>query len=218
MPPVLNAENLVKRYGERTVLQGVSLRINAGERVGLMGPSGSGKSTLLNLLGGIDRADSGTLEIDSNDLTALDPEGLANLRRRTVSSIFQFFHLLPTLSARENVAFPLELLKDSEAESRADALLRDVGIEHRAHALPEQLSGGELQRVAIARALAVRPRLLLADEPTGNLDRSTGEGILDLLASLTDTHQIALLLVTHSAAATRICHRVLHLEDGMLKA
>jgi len=216
---VVEAESLVKEYGKRRVLDNVSLQLAAGDRVALTGPSGSGKSTLLNCIGGIDRPDSGRLVVGGRDLFSLDGDGLAALRREVVSTVFQFFHLLPTLSARENITFPLQLLGLSQAErdARVDELLAAVGLADLAEANPDTMSGGEQQRVAIARALAVRPRVLLADEPTGNLDSKTGDVILDLLESLTAAHSIALLLVTHSHEATRICQRVCRLHDGCLE-
>lgn len=214
----ITATNLIKRYGNRTVLDGITFSVAATERIALMGPSGSGKSTLLNCLGGIDRPDSGELLVAGQDLASLDGEALAALRRRDISTIFQFFHLLPTLSARENIEFPLQLagVAHAERQERVSELLEDVQVAHRADAPPAELSGGEMQRIAIARALAHRPRILLADEPTGNLDRKTGETILDLLERLTDAHNIALVLVTHSQTATRICQRTLTLEDGRI--
>ncbi|MGF1484812.1 MAG: ABC transporter ATP-binding protein [Opitutales bacterium] len=218
--PVLRAKGLIKAYEGRKVLDGVSLTIAPGERVALMGPSGSGKSTLLNCAGGIDRPDEGTIEIDGQTITDLGGESLAHIRRHLVGTVFQFFHLLPTLSARENVELPLQLqnVPHRERQERVASLLKETGIAHRADALPETLSGGEMQRVAIARALVHRPRLILADEPTGNLDSRTGERVLDLLESLTQAHETALLMVTHSEATTRICRRVVHLLDGRIQS
>ncbi len=194
----------------------VSFSLKKGERVGLMGPSGSGKSTLLNAIGGIDRFDEGSISIGGNDIAGLDEKALCALRRGTVSTIFQFFHLLPTLSARENIELPLQLLgiEEEKRSGTVSSLLEEIQLTHRADAPPSELSGGEMQRVAIARALAPQPELILADEPTGNLDSATGETILDLLEQLSDKHGIALLLVTHSESATRICDRVIHLKDG----
>ena len=217
-PPTLEVQHLTKRYGTNLVLDRVSFTLQANERLGLMGPSGSGKSTLLNCLGGIDRAESGRILLDGQELGLLTPDELAQVRRRSVSTIFQFFHLLPTLTAAENVEFPLQLLGVSRQEraQRVHQLLEEVRLSQRAEAWPEQLSGGEMQRVAIARALAIRPRLILADEPTGNLDSVNGAAVLDLLLNLTDRHRTALILVTHSEEAARICHRVVHLRDGSL--
>ena len=217
--PILAVTEVTKCYGEREILHGVSFELARGERIALMGPSGSGKSTLLNCLGGIDRPDKGRIVVENRDLTALGHAELSDVRRRQVSTIFQFFHLLPTLSARENIAFPLQLLgvERVEREARVNELLHEVDLEHRSEALPEQLSGGEMQRVAIARALAPRPVVILADEPTGNLDSGTGEAILDLILTLSERHGIALVIVTHSDAVTRICNRVLRLRDGRIE-
>ena len=183
-----------------------------------MGPSGSGKSTLLNCIGGIDRPDGGSIQVGDVELDQLDEEGRCRLRRETVSTVFQFFHLLPTLSVRENIEFPLQLqgVDSKEREERVTKLIEEVGIESRSAAFPHELSGGEMQRVAIARALTIRPRLILADEPTGNLDSRTGEAILDLLKSLSDHYEIAMLVVTHSREVTRICSRVVEMRDGAL--
>jgi ABC-type lipoprotein export system ATPase subunit len=216
--PILTASNVSKRYGDREILKGLSFVLGRGERIALMGPSGSGKSTLLNCLGGIDRPESGSIVVGNSDLTKLDAAQLTEARRRKVSTIFQFFHLLPTLTARENIAFPLQLLglDRADCDARVSQLLEEVDLLHRADALPEHLSGGEMQRVAIARALASRPVVILADEPTGNLDSGTGEAILDLIQALSERHGIALVIVTHSDAVTRICHRVFQLSDGRI--
>ena len=220
IPPtsVVRACGLRKCYEGREILHGIGLDIAAGERVALMGPSGSGKTTLLNCLGGVDRPDGGEIELCGQALHRLDREALAAVRRRWIGTVFQFFHLLPMLTAAENVEFPLQLLGVPlrEREARVRELLERVGIAHRAHALPAQLSGGEMQRAAIARALVHRPRVLLADEPTGNLDSASGARVLRLLRELSDETQTALLLVTHSDEAAAICHRVLHLRDGAL--
>ena len=217
--PVLRVSNLTKAYGDRTVLSDVSFSLAAGERVGLMGTSGSGKSTLLNCLGGIDKPDSGSIEIAGSFIQEKTADELCKIRRETVSTIFQFFHLLPTLSARENIELPLELIgiHIDERNERVQNLLEEIQLTHRADATPDELSGGEMQRVAIARALAPRPKLILADEPTGNLDSKTGESILDLLEALSQKHDTAMLLVTHSKAATRICSRTLKIHDGALE-
>jgi ABC-type lipoprotein export system ATPase subunit len=198
------------------VLRGVSLELHAGERLALTGPSGSGKSTLLNCLGGVDRADSGSIRFKDVALEALDADALTEVRRRDIGTIFQFFHLLPTLTAAENVELPLQLnrMPPSVRAERVRSLLERVGVIERANAFPGELSGGEMQRVAIARALAHRPSVLLADEPTGNLDTRNGAIILDLLRELSDETGTALILVTHSGAAAQICHREIHLRDG----
>lgn len=215
---VLEVVSVSKSYGARRVLDGVSFRAAAGERVALTGPSGSGKTTLLNCLGGIDRPDTGSLTLNGHRIDQLDREALARLRREQVGTVFQFFHLLPTLTAAENVELPLQLLgvPGAERAARVAALLDRVSIAHRATALPGQLSGGEQQRIAIARALVHRPALILADEPTGNLDSANGGNILRLLRELTDETRTALVLVTHSEEAAAICHQRVHLRDGRL--
>ncbi len=216
--PVLSVEALSKSYGSRKVLDAVEFQVGRGERVAVMGPSGSGKSTLLNCLAGLDRPDSGQVRVAGEVITQLEGEALAHMRRRQVSTIFQFFHLLPTLSAFENIELPLQLLgvEKMDRQARVYRLLQAVRLDHRMHAMPDELSGGEMQRVAIARALVHHPDLVLADEPTGNLDSRTGEQILDLLQSLADEFRMALVLVTHSQEATRICHRTLRMMDGRL--
>lgn len=215
---VLQVARVTKSYGSTSVLRGVSFCLEPGERVALMGPSGSGKSTLLNCIAGIDRPNEGEIEIGGTSLAGLDEDGLCRLRRTTVSTIFQFFHLLPTLSAWENVEFPLQLngVPTAERAARVESLIEEVGLSHRAAAMPHQLSGGEMQRVAIARALVIEPRLILADEPTGNLDTATGEAILDLIETLGERHGTAMLIVTHSPQVTRICRRTLEMRDGLL--
>ena len=218
-PLLLQASDVHHAYRERAVLAGVSLRIHRGERVALTGPSGSGKTTLLNLLGGVDRPKSGRIEFDGLCLNDLDGNGLAEVRRRHFGTVFQFFHLLPTLSASENVELPLQLLgvPAPERRTRVAALLERVGVAHRADAPPGELSGGEMQRIAIARALIHRPRLLLADEPPGNLDSRNGQRILELLRELSDETGTALVLVTHSREAAAICHREIRLRDGVVE-
>lgn len=213
---VLEVESVTKAYAGRTVLRNVSFSVSAGERLALMGPSGSGKTTLLNCLGGVDRADSGSIRVAGLELARLDSDALAELRRRTLGTVFQFFHLLPTLSARENVELPLQLIgvKGDERRQRVETALARVGVLSRAEALPAELSGGECQRVALARAIVHRPPILLADEPTGNLDSTNGRNCLELLRELTDELNLALVMVTHSEEAAAICHRVLHLRDG----
>ncbi len=216
--PVLIATNIVKAYAGRPVLRGVSLEVRAGERLALTGASGSGKSTLLNCLGGVDRPDSGSIRFKNIALETLDADGLTEVRRRDIGTIFQFFHLLPTLTAAENVELPLQLngVAPAGRPARVRWLLERVGVAARAEAFPGQLSGGEMQRVAIARALAHQPAVLLADEPTGNLDSRNGTIILELLRELSDETGTALVLVTHSGAAARICHREIHLRDGQI--
>ena len=209
---------LYKSFGNNRVLNGASMEIGPGERVALMGPSGSGKSTLLNCISGIDRPDRGEVLLGGVRLSACLPSQSALLRREVVSTVFQFFHLLPTLTAYENIELSLQLSGTGAAERKAriDELIDAVGLSSHINAYPETLSGGERQRVAIARALAHRPQLLLADEPTGSLDTRTGSAILDLLESLEDQFNIAMLLVTHSSETTRICSRTLHIRDGRI--
>jgi len=215
---MLTATQVTKAYAGRPVLRGVSLELHAGERLALTGPSGSGKSTLLNCLGGVDRPDGGSIRFKDRALETLDADGLTEVRRRDIGTIFQFFHLLPTLTAAENVELPLQLngVPAAGRAKRVQALLERVGVSGRAEALPGELSGGEMQRVAIARALAHQPAVLLADEPTGNLDSRNGAIILELLRELSDETGTALLLVTHSGAAAHICHREIHLRDGLI--
>ena len=215
---VLTATNVTKAYAGRPVLCGVSLEVRPGERLALTGASGSGKSTLLNCLGGVDRPDAGSIRFKNIALESLDADGLTEVRRRDIGTIFQFFHLLPTLTAAENVELPLQLngIGPAARAARVHSLLERVGVASRAAAFPSQLSGGEMQRVAIARALAHHPSVLLADEPTGNLDSRNGAIILALLRELSDETGTALVLVTHSDAAARICHREIHLRDGQI--
>jgi putative ABC transport system ATP-binding protein len=211
----------VKTYeGKRrvTALDGVSFGVDAGEMVAVMGPSGSGKSTLLHLLGGLDQASSGSIRLDGTELTGLADDALTRVRRDKIGFIFQFFNLLPTLSAFDNVALPMRLKRRPVAEARATAerFLDLVGLAKRADHLPDELSGGECQRVAIARALVMDPRVLLADEPTGNLDTKTGGEILALLSRINEEIGSTLVMVTHDADAAAACHRILSLKDGKL--
>ncbi len=216
--PVLEARGLVKRLrsGDRelTVLAGVDIEVAPGEVIAILGPSGSGKSTLLGLLAGLDRPSEGEVRIDGSALGSLDEDGLALLRRRLVGFVFQSFQLLANLTARENVLLPLELTGVEDAEARTDALLTAVGLRERAHHYPSQLSGGEQQRVAVARAFAPRPRLLFADEPTGNLDGATGERVLELMFGLQREYGTALVIVTHDLEVAAHADRRIHLRDG----
>ena len=218
MSEVCCVEDVHKAYGKTEVLRGVSFSMDAAERVALMGPSGSGKSTLLNCLSGIDRPDSGRVSMAGLDLSSLSPREIAAIRRTDVSTVFQFFHLLPTLTAHENIELSLQLVGVDTAarRERVEEVLDAVQLSHRATAFPETLSGGEQQRVAIARALVHRPKVILADEPTGNLDSHAGMNILHLLDELADRFRIAMLIVTHSKDVTRICGRVLNMRDGKL--
>jgi len=207
---------LVSGGREVHVLTDVSLDVPAGQFLAIAGPSGSGKSTLLGLIAGLDQPTAGQIEVAGVDVTALDEDGLARFRRDHVGYVFQSFHLLPTLTAQENVAVPLELAGDAGAAARAAALLAEVGLAERAHHYPVQLSGGEQQRVAVARAMARRPALLLADEPTGNLDSATGKQIIELLVGLNRRLGSTLVLVTHDAALAAHADRVVTLRDGRI--
>ena len=205
---------------EVNAVRGVSLTIGAGEMVAVVGPSGSGKSTLLNLLGALDRPTSGEVLIDGAKLSLLDDAGRTRLRRDKIGLVFQFFNLLPLLSASENVALPLLLagVPRAEAEKRAAELLARVGLAARAGHTPDELSGGEMQRVAVARALGGKPKVILADEPTGNLDSNAGSGVLDLLCAATRDFGCAVVMVTHDPRAAAVAQRVLEFKDGLLVA
>ncbi|MEB3187039.1 MAG: ABC transporter ATP-binding protein [bacterium] len=218
---VLELLDVVRTYRSHQAVRavdGVSLGLSRGEWVALVGPSGCGKSTLLQLAGLLDRPDSGRVLLEGLDTTVTDEGTRTRLRRGRLATVFQFFHLLPTLSVRENVALPLHLngLSLREARARVEALLGRLGLSERADHHPHQLSGGQMQRVAIARALVHRPALILADEPTGNLDSHTGEEVLDLLGRITREEGATLLMVTHDREAARRADRVLVMRDGRL--
>jgi putative ABC transport system ATP-binding protein len=198
------------------ILHGITLDVQSGESLGLIGPSGSGKSSLLMLMGGLERATGGTITALGQDLTTMDEDQLARFRRKHMGVVFQSFHLIPTMTALENVATPLELAGDRDAFDRAMEELKAVGLEDRADHYPSQMSGGEQQRVALARAVAPRPDILLADEPTGNLDGANGAAIIDLLFGLRDRHGATLVLVTHSRELASRCDRVIRLRDGRI--
>nr|WP_248291690.1 MULTISPECIES: ATP-binding cassette domain-containing protein [unclassified Novosphingobium] len=200
------------------ILKGLDLDVMAGETVALLGPSGSGKSSLLAVFAGLERASSGVLFVAGADFSALDEDGLATARRGRIGIVLQAFHLLPTMTARENVATPMELAGMADALPRAEAELAAVGLAHRLDHYPGQLSGGEQQRVAIARALAPRPALLFADEPTGNLDTATGTAVADLLFARAAQAGATLLMVTHDEALAQRCGRILRLADGRIVA
>jgi putative ABC transport system ATP-binding protein len=203
--------------GPVNILRGVSLAVHAGETVGLVGPSGSGKSSLLMLMGGLESASAGRITALGQDLTRMGEDALARFRRAHMGVVFQSFHLIPTMTALENVAVPLELAGARDAFARARAELDAVGLAHRRDHYPAQLSGGEQQRVALARAAVARPAILLADEPTGNLDGATGEAIIRLLFGLRDRHGATLVLVTHAPEIAARCDRVVRLRDGALE-
>lgn len=217
---MITAQNLCKRVplasGELAILKGINLEIKAGESVAIIGASGSGKSTLLALLAGLDQASEGTVTIDGSELTALDEEGRAALRARAVGFVFQAFQLLPALTALENVMLPLELKGASDARERAAEFLDRVGLTERQAHYPRQLSGGEQQRVAIARAFAGSPRVLFADEPTGNLDTATGLRVADLLFDLNRDTGTTLVLVTHDMGLAERCARRYGMDSGRL--
>jgi putative ABC transport system ATP-binding protein len=200
-----------------TILDGITLDVAAGEVLAITGPSGSGKSTLLGLVAGLDRPSAGSIVVAGIDITRLDEDALARFRRETLGYVFQSYHLIPTLTAVENVAVPLEIAGAPNALARARALLDDVGLGDRAHHYPVQLSGGEQQRAALARAVALEPGLLLADEPTGNLDSATGTRIIELLLELKRRRGATLVLVTHDEALARHADRVVTLRDGRVK-
>lgn len=220
-PAVVSARGLRKAYpsGEGQVLavDAVDLEIGQGDFVSLMGPSGSGKSTLLYLIGTLEKPDSGSLSLDGRAVAGLKPKSLAELRRRLIGFVFQQFHLIPTLTALDNVMVPLApYAKRRPLRDRASALLAAVGLEGRAHHLPSQLSGGEQQRVAIARALIAEPRLILADEPTGNLDSASGEQVIRLLLDLVAGQGVTLIIATHDAELAGLASTRLRMRDGRL--
>ena len=200
-----------------TVLRDATLKVRAGESVAVAGPSGSGKTSLLLLLSGLERPDAGRIQVDGLDLSDMSRDELADLRRDHIGIIFQSFHLLPSLTALENVALPLRMAGVPDAQAAAGEMLEKVGLSPRGHHRPGQLSGGEQQRVAIARALVHRPRLLLADEPTGNLDDQTAASVRELLFALNETFATTLVLVTHDMAFAQQCDRVLRLHEGQLQ-
>ncbi|NIY70927.1 ATP-binding cassette domain-containing protein [Marivivens donghaensis] len=209
--------SLSSNAGKVDILHGITLSVSAGESVGLIGPSGSGKSSLLMVMGGLEQATGGKVTALDQDLTRMDEDALARFRRNNMGVVFQSFHLIPTMTAVENIATPLELAGEVDAFDRARAELEAVGLGHRADHYPSQLSGGEQQRVALARAAAPRPRILLADEPTGNLDESTGAAIMDLLFGLRDRHGATLVMVTHAPELAARCDRVVRLRDGRIE-
>lgn len=207
---------LAANSGPVEILRGITLDVARGETLGLVGPSGSGKSSLLMLMGGLERATGGQVLALGQDLTAMNEDALARFRRLNMGVVFQSFHLIPTMTALENVALPLELAGVADAFARAHDELAAVGLAKREGHYPAQLSGGEQQRVALARAAVVRPAILLADEPTGNLDGANGAAIMDMLFDLRDRHGATLVLVTHAPELAERCDRVVRLADGMI--
>ncbi len=218
--PILTLTNasltLAGNAGDVTILKDISLAVAKGESLGLIGPSGSGKSSLLMLMGGLERATSGRIIALGSDLSGLDEDGLAKFRRGRMGVVFQSFHLIPTMTALENVALPMEIDGIPDAFARAEAELASVGLGGRMQHYPSQMSGGEQQRVALARAMAPRPAILLADEPTGNLDSVNGAAIMDLIFALRDRHGATLVLVTHAPELAARCDRVVRLVDGRI--
>lgn len=216
----VDVKNLSKSYtqGQQqiTVLKDLNLAIDKGESVAIIGQSGSGKSTFLSLLAGLDKPDLGTIIIAAQEITKLDEKKLAIFRGQTIGIVFQQFHLISHLSAVENVALPLEILGKKDATRQAMEALEQVGLGHRGEHKPHELSGGECQRTAIARAMVTKPSIILADEPSGNLDSETGDKVMNLLFQLTNEQKITLLLVTHNASLARKCRRTLQLKNGSL--
>jgi len=215
---MLSISGLVKRYGTRTILDGLSLAVEPGAVVAIVGESGTGKSTLLNLIAGLESPDAGRIELAATDLAVLDDDARTRLRRQAIGFVFQAFHIIPHLTALENTVLPLVLqgVGVRERVARAHRMLEAVGLGDRSQSMPRELSGGELQRVAIARALVHRPALVLADEPTGNLDPDTAQSVLALLAASARADNAATIVVTHSEAAAQTADRVLRLARGQL--
>ena len=209
--------NLANSAGEVNILRGLNFRVATGETIGVVGPSGSGKSTMLMIVAGLERPSAGRVRVAGKDLATLGEDGLALFRRENVGIVFQSFHLVPTMTALENVAVPLELAGRADAFARAEAELAAVGLEARLGHYPGQLSGGEQQRVALARAFAPEPKILLADEPTGNLDRTTGAAVMDLMFEIQDRLATTLVLISHDAMLAARCRRVVGLVDGRIE-
>lgn len=210
--------SLVGGAGRVNILRGIELQVEAGETLSIVGPSGAGKTSLLMVLSGLEQADSGLLKVSGVDLRQLNEDGLARFRRKQVGIVFQSFHLVPTMTALENVALPLEFAGVDDALDRAAHALAATGLTARQAHFPGQLSGGEQQRVALARAFVARPKLILADEPTGNLDRETGEMVMELLFGLQQEFGTTLILVTHDPQLAARCRRTLHMADGQFLA
>ena len=222
--PILVVDNVQKIYaggrGGVAALRGVSFTVEAGDFIALMGPSGCGKSSLLHIVGGMDRATEGRVTLDQVPFASLNEEALARLRRRRVGFIFQFFNLLPTLTVQENVALPLLLdgARESETGERAKALLERVGLSDRADHYPAELSGGEMQRTAVARAVITRPQLVLADEPTGNLDSENGHQVMRLLEELNRETGVTVILATHASESAEYARRIIRMRDGVIES
>lgn len=218
--PIVEIEDLhlslVGGAGPVNILHGIDLAVQAGQTVSVVGPSGAGKTTLLMALSGLERPTSGCIRVAGTDLLALDENGLARFRRQHVGIVFQSFHLVPTMTALENVALPLEFAGSDQAFSQARSALQATGLADRLDHFPGELSGGEQQRVALARAFVARPSLILADEPTGNLDLETGQKVMQLLFDLQQEHGTTLILVTHDAALAERCHNTVQMADGRL--
>jgi putative ABC transport system ATP-binding protein len=202
---------------EIQVLKGLAARIESGSVVAIVGQSGSGKSTLLSILSGLERADSGQVSIDGSHLENMTEQQLTLFRAQNIAIVFQQYHLMAHLTTLENVMLALEILRMENPRTRAETVLTELGLAHRLNHLPSQLSGGECQRVAIARALVVKPKVLLADEPSGNLDSNTGQRVMDVFFEVTRKHRITTILVTHSEALAQRCDHILHLQNGLLR-
>jgi putative ABC transport system ATP-binding protein len=217
---VVRANDITRTYGEGETavqaLRGVSLDVESGQLVAVMGPSGSGKSTLMHILAGLDKPTSGTVEIAGTEITTLNDTGLTRLRREHIGFVFQFFNLLPMLTAEENVVLPLSIAGEKADDRWLNELLHEIGLSDRRTHRPSELSGGQQQRVALARALVTRPTILFADEPTGNLDSKTGGEILELLRNSVDTYGQTTVMVTHEARAAVIADRILFIADGLI--
>ena len=220
--PVINLVNAQLSFGEKAkrvdVLKGINLQIDAGETIGVLGASGAGKTSLLMVMAGLENVTGGSISLADYDITNMPEDALAALRRDKVGIVFQAFRLIASMTALQNVSIPLELAGDVDATAHASAALESVGLGHRLHHLPDQMSGGEQQRVAIARAIAPRPTILLADEPTRNLDSTTGEKVIKTLFESATTAGAALVLVTHDASLAARCSRIIQIEDGKLVA
>ena len=221
MHPILKVHQACKSFQQGNhkvkVLEHLDLEVIQGEKVAILGPSGCGKSTLLSLLAGLDNPDSGTVEIDGTDLAKINEDQLSQTRSEKLGIVFQQYHLMRNLTAVENVGLPLEILETTDFSDRARTALKEVGLDHRATHFPSEMSGGECQRVAIARALVTRPSLILADEPSGNLDQKTGDEVMDILFNLCREHTTSLVLVTHNRELADRCDRSLLLNEGTLE-